>query len=285
MRKLSIFLLAEIMVVASSCSKKMPENFVLIKGGAFKNTKSTNYYGKSVTIPKFYVGKYEVTQREWIEVMGSNPAQFKGDNLPVEMVSWYDCIEYCNKRSIKEGLKPYYNIDKYNRDPNNQTFIDTIKWKVTINTGANGFRLPTEAEWEYAASGGQMSKSYTFSGSDNIDKVAWYWQNAGDKNLTGIWLWPVIEQNHNKTKSIGSKEPNELGLYDMSGNVREWCWDWYGDLENNVTAPKESSGESGRVWKGGGWIGADYCCESSFRGNHEANGKGPDQGFRVCRSK
>lgn len=268
---------------------KASADFVLVKGGTFKNTKS-NYYGKSVTVPDFYIGKYDVTQKEWIEVMGSNPSKFKGNNLPVEMVSWYDSIEYCNKRSIKEGLQPYYNIDKNRKDPNNKPDpefgnLDTTKWTVTINPDANGYRLPTEAEWEYAAGGGQASKSYTYSGSNEIDDVAWYWRNSGDTDLTGPWLWPVIQQNHDQTKPTGSKKPNELGLYDMSGNVREWCWDWYGDdLKTNVTDPKGSQSGFRRVWKGGGWMGAAYCCEPAFRGNLAANGAGPDQGFRVCRN-
>lgn len=276
MRKLLIFLLMAIMIVISACSQEKPDRFVLVKGGTFMNTKS-NYYGKSVTISNFYIGKYEVTQKEWIEVMGSNPSKFKDDNLPVEMVSWYDCVEYCNKRSIKEGLQPYYNIDRNKKDPNNKSDNDDIKWTVTVNAGANGYRLPTEAEWEYAAGGGQMSESYTYSGSNNVEEVAWYWKNAGNKYLSGDWSWPAIESNNNKTKSIGIKKPNELGLYDMSGNVREWCWDWYGDFDSN-------SG-SLRVWKGGGWLGDVRGCELSYRGKFEANGRGPDQGFRVCRGE
>lgn len=119
--------------------------------------------------------------------MGENPSGFKGDDLPVEMVSWYDAVEYCNQKSIKENLKPYYNIDKDNQDTNNQNENDNIKWNVTINEDANGYRLPTEAEWEYAASGGQKSLNYTYSGSNNPDEVAWYWINAGDNILTGDW--------------------------------------------------------------------------------------------------
>ena len=284
MKKLFL-ILSVIMVVGSARAEKEPSGLVLVQGGTFKNTKSTNYSGKAVILPSFYIGKYEVTQKEWMEVMGSNPSKFTGDNLPVETVSWYDCVEYCNKRSIKEGLKPYYNIDKNKKDPDNRNEIDDIKWTVTINADTKGYRLPTEAEWEYAASGGPQSKSYTYSGSDDIDKVAWYWQNSGDTNLTGFWFWPRIEQNHDKTHSVGGKKPNELGFYDMSGNVREWCWDWYGDLDSNGTGPKGSTSETGRVWRGGGWIGGDFCCESSFRGNFEASGKGPDQGLRVCRSK
>jgi sulfatase modifying factor 1 len=286
MRKLSIFLFTTIlMVLVSSCSKKFPDNFVFVDGGTFKNTKS-NYYGKNITVPSFYIGRCEVTQKEWIECMGRNPSQFQGDDFPVETVSWYDCVEYCNKRSIKESLQPYYNIDKNNKDPNNQTDIDDLKWMVTINAGANGYRLPTEVEWEYAAGGGQLSKSCIYSGSDNLDEVAWYWQNCGDAPLTGQqWNWPAIKNNNCRTRPVGSKKPNELGLYDMSGNVREWCWDWYGDLKGDGTLPKASTSETGRVWKGGGWIGGDFCCAPSFRNSFEASGKGPDQGFRVCRSK
>ena len=272
----SISFLILVITLFGSCSHKGPKDFVFVKKGTFKNTKS-NYYGKDVTIPGFYIGKCEVTQKEWIDVMGSNPSKFKGDNLPVEMVSWYDCVEYCNKRSIKEGLRPYYTIDKDQKDTHNTNELDSLKWMVTINTGTSGYRLPTEAEWEYAASGGLKSENYSYSGSNTIDEVAWFWQNSGDKDLSGNWSWTLIENNHCKTKPVGSKKPNELGLYDMSGNVREWCWDWH-----------ESSGPEdyqGRVWKGGGWIGGDFCCEPSFRGGLQANGSGPDQGFRVCLDK
>lgn len=283
MRKLFTFLLVALVLVVSACSQEKPgkndgnNSLVFVEGGTMTNTKS-NYYGKSVTISNFYIGKYEVTQKEWAEVMGYNPSGFQGDNLPVEMVTWYDAIEYCNQRSIKEGLNPYYNIDQNKQDPNNMSENDNMKWAVTINEGANGYRLPIEAEWEYAAGGGQMSKSYTYSGSDKADDVAWYWRNAGSKYLSGDWNWPIIEDNKNKTQSVGTKKANELGLYDMSGNVREWCWNWYGE-------DLDSSSGSFRVVKGGGWIGDISNNEIAFRGKFEANGLGPDQGFRVARSE
>lgn len=277
--------------IVAVCLASVPiaaaENLVLVKGGTFRNLKS-NYYGRSVTVSDFYIGKYDVTQKEWIEVMGTNPSKFRGGNLPVEMVSWYDSIEYCNRRSLKEGLSPYYSIDKMQKDPNNRPDprfgdLDPMKWTVTINKGANGYRLPTEVEWEYAASGGRRSRGYTYSGSDEVDEVAWYWRNAGHKRLSGAWNWPLIEQNHDQTQPVGRKKPNELGLYDMSGDVRQWCWDWQGELQSNVKDPDGSTRGFHRVWKGGGWIGADFCCASAYRGGLAANGRGPDQGFRVAR--
>lgn len=278
MRKLFIFLLMAITVVVSACSQVKSEkndSLVLVEGGTVVNTNSS-YYGENITIDDFYISKHEVTQKEWVAVMGSNPSAFQGEQLPVEMVSWYDAIEYCNQRSIQEGLEPYYTIDKNKQDVNNKSEYDHIKWTVAVNEGANGYRLPTEAEWEYAAGGGQLSKSYLYSGSNSADEAAWYWRNAGDEYLTGDWNWPAIEKNKNRTSVVGSKLSNELGLYDMSGNVREWCWDWYEDAEF----------ESGiyRVVKGGGWIGDVSNTESAARGKFEASGFGPDQGFRIARS-
>ncbi|MCL1822914.1 MAG: formylglycine-generating enzyme family protein [Oscillospiraceae bacterium] len=281
MKNVSVLLLIVIIFTIGACSdddltgksNEQASEFVFVEGGVFKN-KNSVYYEQNKTVSDFYISRNLVTQKQWVEVMGENPSFFKGDNLPVENVSWYDCIEYCNKRSEKEGLQPYYNIDKNNQDAQNDNAMDTVKWTVTINENAGGYRLPAEAEWTYAAEGGQKSKSYIYSGSNDINEVAFYFRNAGDTFLSGDWLWNEIESNRNRTRPVGSKKSNELGLYDMSGNVREWCFDKYeGDDAYNGFS---------RVWKGGGWIGNEPPCETSFRGYFEANGFGPDQGFRIC---
>lgn len=169
-----------------------------------------------VTLSSYYIGKTEVTQALWQAVMGSNPSRLEGSDLPVECVSWNDCQEF---------------IQKLNR-----------------LTGRN-FRLPTEAEWEFACRGGNNSRGYKYSGSNNLGSVAWYEDNSGDQ-----------------THPVGTKAPNELGIFDMSGNVWEWCNDWYGNYtSNSQTNPTGSQSGSGRVFRGGSW---DYDAgngRSSFR--------------------
>ena len=229
-------------------------DMILVEGGSFmmgsNDGESNEKPMRQVTLSSFLIGKYEVTQKEWQEIMGSNPSDFKGENLPVERVSWYAALVYCNKRSIKEGLTPVYGISG-STDPSRWGSIPTTKndtWdRVVCNWQANGYRLPTEAEWEYAARGGIKSKSYKYSGSDDIAQVAWYSSNSVGK-----------------TKSAGSKSANELGIYDMSGNVWEWCWDWYADYPNtSQTNPAGANSGSHRVFRGGGWyLDASFCTVS-----------------------
>ena len=170
----------------------------------------------SVTLSGYYIGKTEVTQVLWEAVMGINPSRFKGDYLPVENVSWDDCQEF-----IRE---------------------------LNALTGQN-FRLPTEAEWEFACRGGNNSRGYKYSGSNNLGSVAWYDGNSG-----------------NKTHPVGTKAPNELGIYDMSGNVWEWCADWYGDYSSGAqTNPTGPYGGSNRVYRGGSWNYDVGRCRSSNR--------------------
>jgi formylglycine-generating enzyme required for sulfatase activity len=251
----------------------IPDSFVRVEGGTFQMGSNSGFDDEkpvhTVTITGFYMGKYEVTQKEWTAIMGSNPSEFKGDNLPVENVSWYDAIEYCNRLSEKEKLTPAYTIDKSQKDGNNKSGVDDIKWTVGWNRNANGYRLPTEAEWEYAAKGGNGSPgNYTYAGSNNVGEVAWY-----DENSAG------------STQEVGAKNPNELGLYDMSGNVWEWCWDWYGTYDTaNQTDPIGASSGSDRVGRGGGWIDSARFVRSASRYDGNPSSRGVLLGFRIVRA-
>ncbi|MFI3306227.1 MAG: SUMF1/EgtB/PvdO family nonheme iron enzyme [Rikenellaceae bacterium] len=233
-------------------------------GGTFNDEAPAH----SVTLDPFYIGNYEVTQREWQEVMGSNPSYFIGETLPVDRVTWYDTIEYCNARSAKEGFAPYYTIDKTTADPDNINSTDKLKWLITLNPTSDGYRLPTEAEWEWAAIGGVKSEEHPYAGSDNINEIAWYATNA-----------------NNTTHSVGGKLPNELGIYDMSGNVWEWCWDWYGDYtaesQTNPTGP--TSGYF-RCVRSGSWLIVESFCRNVNRDRDDPIDKYYNMGLRVVRS-
>ncbi len=197
----------------------------------------------------FYIGETQVTQELWQALMRNNPSRFEGQKNPVERVSWYDI---CGK-------------DGKGTDPN--CFLYRLKQK----TGKN-FRLPTEAEWEYAAKGGNKSKDYIYAGSDDIDKVAWYWKNSGDNYLKGSdndWDWSKIEKNRCKTHPVKQLSPNELGLYDMSGNVWEWCEDLY------------NPSSSGRVLRGGSWFNGAGNCRVSIRLSQPPDDWDDGGGFRL----
>jgi formylglycine-generating enzyme required for sulfatase activity len=233
--------------VTATIKSTMPDNMVFVKGGVFQmggdDGGSDEKPIHSVTVNDFYIGKYEVTQKEWRAIMGTNPSHFKDcDNCPVERVSWNDVQEYIKKLNAKTG---------------------------------KNYRLPTEAEWEYAARGGNQSKGYTYSGSNTTDNVAWNDENSYDLGS---------EHKNYGTNSVGQKSPNELGIYDMSGNVWEWCSDWYGsDYYKNSSSnnPKGANSGTYRVLRGGAWNYRPARCRIANRNNDAPTNRSDFIGFRV----
>ena len=217
-------------------------NMIRVEGGTFMMG-ATSEQGSDawdsekpahqVTLSTYSIGETEVAQELWQAVMGNNPSKFKGDNLPVEQVSWEDCQMFISKLNQLTGRR---------------------------------FRLPTEAEWEYAARGGSKSRGYKYSGNNNIDDVAWYTSNSSSK-----------------THPVKTKQANELGLYDMSGNVWEWCQDWYGSYSSgSQTNPTGATSGSDRVRRGGGWFNGARSCRSAYRNGCAPSSRGYNLGMRLA---
>lgn len=218
-----------------------PDYMVLVKGGAFQIRENIVKYKvkigslekavsqpQQVTLNDFLIAKHQLTFEEFDAFCKATSRDLPNDEgwgrgkWPVINVSWFDAIDYCNWRSQQEGLMEVYRINQQ---------------EVIANWNANGYRLATEAEWEYAARGGQQSHGFDYAGSNLVDEVAWYQDNSGGK-----------------THPVGEKKANELGIYDLSGNVWEWCWDWHGDdYLTDPTNPKGPDTGSRRISRGGSW--------------------------------
>ncbi|MBQ6269095.1 MAG: SUMF1/EgtB/PvdO family nonheme iron enzyme [Bacteroidetes bacterium] len=261
-----------------------------VEGGKFKmgadNGDDTNIVISSapehnVKLKSYYIGEIEITQELWHKVMKGNknkifidPGYFTGDKLPITNVSWYEVVVFCNRLSKKFSKEPVYSlygntdVDTWGAVP----ITNSDTWNnIKMNFFANGFRLPTEAEWEYAAKGGQYTSNFIYSGGNNLDDVSWNQDNSGKR-----------------THVVGQKNYNELWLYDMSGNVWEWCWDWSAEYkrtwifsQNNPTGP--SVGEK-RIIRGGGFDSYLDNIKVTYRYADNANKKHIDAGARIASS-
>ena len=256
-----------------------PEEFILINGGTFQMGspesepwRSEDETAHTVTLSDFYVSQYEVTQAEYQTVMGTNPSSFTGDDLPVEGVSWTDAVQYCNARSTQEGLIPAYVV-----------YGQNVSW----DRSANGYRLPTEAEWEYACRAGTDTPFNTETSISAEEANYWghypyliednYFSQGNLETKPGVYRQTTV--------AVGSFEPNTLGLYDMHGNVGEWVWDWYGSYETgeqfNPTGP--ASGTR-RVYRGGGWNDFAKNLRSAYRATLPPDSSSFNLGFRLVRN-
>ncbi len=264
---------------------------VLVDGGRFTLGLPSDYAGPhdalshpahEVSLSPYLIGKFEVTQGEWLAVMGENPAFFNGKpretdygmdlRRPVERVSFYDILVYCNRLSLQEGLTPCYAIDGV-RDPcqwGDVPLKNDARWnRVICDFSADGYRLPTEAEWTFAAWGRQPHQPFTYAGSDEFESLGWIGANSGGQ-----------------THPVGQKAPNALGLCDMTGNVWEWTWDAFGLFSSS--SQRDPSGPTDtdpghRIDKGGGFRSEPWEAVLGFRGECRTVEKAFGLGFRLAR--
>ncbi len=272
--------------ISDTKNKKM--EMVLIKGGTFEmgdvfgDGRKDEKPVHKVTVSDFYMGRYEVTQKEWKEVMGqdSNPSERKGDYLPVECLRWIDAINFCNKKSEMEGLEPCYVFEDIVESQAKAAYGTD---NTTCNFNANGYRLPTEAEWEYAAREG--GKKVRFGNGENIAdplKINFLSLERYKKpySIAGKYRARIVE--------VGSFPPNDFGLYDMSGNVWEWCWDTYKKdyyKESPVNNPKGSANSIERVLRGGSAGSSPEFVRTTYRYHLNAWYSDGTLGFRYVRKK
>ncbi|MDR1073497.1 MAG: formylglycine-generating enzyme family protein [Treponema sp.] len=248
------------------------EDFVLVKGGTFvmgspseEPERGQDEAQRQVTVSDFYLAKSEVTQREYAALMGNNPSESKGENLPVENVTWFDAVRYCNARSSREGLNAAYAIDG-----------ETVTW----NRDADGYRLPAEAEWEYACRAGTATPFHT--GRAITDEQANFYNHYGYNNDSS---GRVNGGYRGSTSPVNSFDPNPWGLFDMHGNVGEWCWDWYDEYgTGNQAAPAGPAAGTYRVTRGGGWNDFPKHVRSAYRSAMPPGNGVFNIGFRLARN-
>ena len=253
-------------------------DFILIKGGTFQmgspdseDWRSNDEVLHSVTVSPFYMASHEVTQQEWREVTGKNPSSFTGDNLPVESITWLEAVEFCNALSRKEGKTPVYTVSDGGR---------TVTW----DRGADGYRLPTEAEWEFAARAGTTTPFYSkrVPGADDVNFYGHYPYQIEQNYFNDSVLETQPGVYRGKTLPVGSFKPNPWGLYDIYGNVGEWCFDYYGDYSaSNQTNPAGPDSGTRRVYRGGGWNDFGKNLRSAYRAAMQQSSSAYNVGLRL----
>ena len=258
---------------------QIPENFILVEGGTFsmgspdsEAWRSDDETQHTVTVSDFYMSAFEVTQAEYQAVIGSNPSAFSGEELPVETVSWLDAIAYCNARSELEGLEPAYTVEG-----------QTVTW----NRSANGYRLPTEAEWEYACRAGTQTPFNTETSISADESNYWghypYLIEDNYFNQSNLETRPGVYRE--TTVAVGSFQPNAWGFYDMHGNAGEWVWDYYGDYPTEAqTDPVGPDSGVLRVNRGGGWNDFAKNLRSAYRATLPQDSAVFNVGFRLVRN-
>jgi formylglycine-generating enzyme required for sulfatase activity len=266
-RSLRLFCICGALLICGPALWAQPvtPTMIQVEGGSFPMGSNEAAYKANervheVTLSTFFIADTEVTQALWKEVMGNNPSRFAGDDRPVDSVSWFDAVRFCNALSEKEGLDPVYTFSG-----------NTVAW----DTSANGYRLPTESEWEYAARGGALGTH-----SAEAPGRAWY---AGGETPDALgWF----DSNSGKTSHpVKGKAPNELGLYDMSGNLWEWCWDFFGEYPAGpVTDPMGVTDSPRRVLRGGAWFTPVHLMRVTNRYWNTPTFKVNSVGFRVARN-